>query len=1059
MKLIRSNRTEILADALASTVRENPLSPFAAEVIVVQSRGMERWLSLALAERLGIWSNPCFPFPRALIEDVLDDLDLGPSEQAKAYDPARLKWTIAQMLIESAPADLNRYLGSPPDRDRALRLASSIADVFDRYVVYRPELLKRWVESPGSDWQAHLWKQVATQLGPHDLSVRIEKAVSSLRSRSAQSRLRFERLHLFSLETLPPLFLRFFSELSKTLPTWLYLLEPSSEYVGEAGSSKQLWLPISDSPVDGHPFLSNVGRLSRDFQQLLLDVDESVRMHERDRFEDPGRSNLLTSFQADILAFKSLPEPDHRLCIDTSDDSISIHACTAPMREAQVLHDLIRGALESDVSLRPEDIVVMTPDLETYAPVFRAVFGSEESRRITYEVHDRKTREDASFYDDFLAVLDILDSRFSVLDLVRLMDAGSMRQAFRFNPEERARLTELLEAAGVRWGIDAEHRADLGFPAEALHTWREGLARLFLGFASTPQDMGVFAGLLPRGAPSLADAELIARLSRLCDILFDLHRRMRRPLEIDAWVVELGRMASFLFDEDGDESGPAARTLRGAFQDLRDLAKSGGYTEPISLEALRRELGILLQKRTPPVGFLRKGVTLTELVPLRSVPFRVVCLMGMSEEAFPRADDRPNFDQTRTRHRAGDRNKRYDDRHSFLQAVLCARDRLIVTYSAPTPSLRTDPNPSPVVWELREAINRYYRRPDEEPLLGPTIHPLHAFDRRYFIEGPLPQSFSQRYLQIARAMEAPISERPRLELRTEPEEAAASVSVRELTSWLWNAPGAFVDKVLGARFDASSLYEPTGALTELHPLDAARVGNGALRSGLLDEDLHAYLQAAPEFPDGSWGQLQRERLLREIEAFGTAFRCVRGDCEVRSARVATDLGKLVVDGRLDGLTPDRRTLQRFTKPGRKAEVDAWVEHLLMQSASETGLPRQTQLVLRGTSERPVIVELSAVAEPLPLLRELIELYQRSKVSPMPLLGESSRVFAESCLEKGRDAAIRNARARLDRQKEWDPRIRYALGQDDPFEDSDWAEAFESAALALYAPLLSHRSER
>lgn len=1058
MKLIRSNRTEILADALASAIRDEPLSPFAAEVVVVQSRGMERWLTLALAERLGIWSNPCFPFPRALIEDVLQDVGFGRSEHAEAYDPARLKWTIAQMLIDSGPAELRGYLGSPAQTDRALRFASSIADVFDRYVVYRPELLKRWAASPGSDWQAVLWSQIAARLGPHDLSIRIEEALSSLQSSSARSRLRFERLHLFSLETLPPLFLRFFSELSGTLPTRLYLLEPSSQYLGEAGSSRQLWLPMSDAHVDGHPFLSSVGRLSRDFQQLLLEVEAPVGMQEDDSFADPGNSCLLRSFQADILAFRSPPRPESREIIEPSDDSISIHACTAPMREAQVLHEQIRGAFEADASLQPDDVVVMTPDLETYAPVFRAVFGSEQAGGIPYEVHDRKTREDASFYDDFLAVLDVLNSRFSVLDLVRLMDAGSMRQEFRFDPEERARLTDLLADAGVRWGFDAEHRANFDFPAEPLHTWRQGLARLFLGFASTPRDTEVFAGLLPRGAASLTDAELIARLSRLCEILFDLHRRMRRPLQVDTWVIELGRTVELLFEDD-DDSGPATRTLRGTFQELRDLAGDGQYDAPISLEALRRELGALLEKRTPPVGFLRKGVTLTDLVPLRSVPFRVVCLMGMSEEAFPRADDRPKFDQTRGRHKPGDRNKRHDDRHSFLQAVLCARDRLIVTYSAPTQSRRTDPNPSPVVWELRESINRYYRRPDDEPLLRPVMHPLHAFDRRYFARGPLPQSFSERYLEIARAVEAPTSERPRLELRADAEEAADDVSVRELTSWLWNAPGAFVDRVLGARFDASSLYEPTGALTKLDALDASRIGNGALRSNLRDRSLHAYLEAAPEFPDGSWGRLERERLFREIEAFDAAFRRLRGDCDARSTRVAADLGRLMVNGRIDGFTSERRTLQRFTKPGRKAEVDAWVEHLLMQTASESGLPRETQLVLRGPLGRPVIVAFGPVAEPLETLGALVELYQTSKSEPVPLIGESSRAFAETFLDKGRDAAIDRARDQLDRQKEWDPRIRYAFGKSDPFEDPDWADAFEVASIALYAPLLRHRSQQ
>lgn len=1054
MELIRSNRTEILADALASAVRESPVAPFAEEAIVVQSRGMERWLTLALAERLGIWSNPCFPFPRAVIEQTLEDLGFGPSVEAKAYDPELLKWTIAQLLLEEVPSELRGYLGAPADPDRALRFASTVADVFDRYVVYRPDLLRSWIKGKETEWQAALWRRVVARLGPHDLSIRIERALSSLRS-SPAAKARFERLHLFSLETLPPLFLRFFSALSEVVPTSLYLLEPSSEYVGDTGAAPQLSL-LLQSDTDVHPFLSSVGRLSRDFQELLLEVDEAVG-ERKDLFAEPGENSLLCSLQSDVLTFRSLPAEAARTTVDLADESISIHACTGPMREVQILHELIRSALEEDVTLQPEDIVVMTPDLETYAPVFRAVFGVDEGKRIPYEIHDRRTREDASFYDDFLAVLDVLDSRFSVLDLVRLMDAGSMREDFRFSPEERARLTELLAAAGVRWGIDGEHRAQLEFPAESLHTWRAGLGRLFLGFASMPQAMQVFAGLLPRGEPSLADAELVARLSRLCEILFDLQRRTREPLDVESWARELERLTSLVFEEEG-EASRAAAVLREAFRELQHRAERSGYAGLISLKTLRRELGLLLVQSTPAVGFLRKGVTLTELVPLRSVPFRVVCLAGMSEEAFPRGDDRPRFDRTRGAHRPGDRSKRYDDRHSFLQAVLCARDRLIVTYSSPAVRLRTAPNPSPVVWELRETINRYYRHPEGKPLLEPTMHPLHAFDPRYFDGSDLPQGFSERYLGIARAIAAPALARPRIELRAEVQEPEATLTVGELTSWLWNPMRAFTDEVLRARFDASALYEPTGALTELGPLDASRVGNAALRWDLRGEALEAYLEAAPEFPDGSWGRLERDALAREIAAVDAMHHRLVGDREVWSVRLEADLGDLVLDGRLDGLSTDRRIAQRFTKAGRKSELAAWIEHLLMQAAPVPGLPEETELVLRGSNARPSIVRFRGVSDPKHVLAELLDLYRSCRCAPLPLLETASRAFAEAFDEKKRSSAIRAARNALDKQRDWDPRLAYVLGPDDPFEDGEWIDAFERAALTLYRPLLEHRGE-
>lgn len=1045
MRLIRSNRTEDLADALASFVRDEPLGPFEKEAIVVQSRGMERWLTLALAERLGIWSNPTFPYPRTVIEGVLDDLSEGSKEDARAYAPTQLKWTIAELLQESAPSELEAYLGTPADPDRVLRLAASVASVFDSYVVHRSEWLTGWAKGEGSGWEAELWQRITDQLGSHDLASRIQRALVKLQADPAPEAIRLKRLHLFSLETLPPLFLRFFDVLSKTVPTVLYALEPSSAYVSDVDP---------EAAFDGHPLVSSLGRLSRDFQQLLTSVDGADE-RDGDRFREPPRDSLLHSLQADILEFADPPPPDQRPIIPTDDHSISIHACTGAMREVQVLHDVICAALEEDAELAPEDIVVMTSDIDAYAPAFRAVFGQNGRDGIPYEVHDRKTRDDAAFYDDFLAVLEVLDSRFSVLDLVRLMDASCLREDFRFTPDERARLTDLLAAAGVRWGIDAEHREQLDFPAEPVHTWRAGLQRLFLGFASMPDTTEVFDGLLPRGAASLGDAELIARLARLCEVLFGFHARTRRPLSVEEWTGALEQLIGELFTEE-DEASPAARMLRSALGGLQDTADRAEYEGALELKTLRRELRELLVGETPAVGFLRRGVTLTELVPLRSVPFALVCLVGMGEDSFPRADNRPSFDQTRARHRLGDRNKRDEDRHSFLQAILCARERLIVTYSAPANNLRSSANPSPVVWELCETARRYYRHPEGQPILETTSHPLHAFDVRYFEGCELPRSASQRYLEIARAMEEPSVRRGRVELCAEAaptKDADEAVSVGELTGWLWDPAKTFIEKVLRAQFDRSALYEPTHALTTLGPLDASLVGNGALRAGLRGDPLEAYLAAAPEFPDGSWGALDRRRLTNELRAIDQATERVQRTDEA-SELVAVRLGGICLEGRLEGLSADRRVVTRFTKVGRRAELSAWVEHLLMQAA---GLADSTQLVLRGSETRATLVSFTPVADAQDTLNELVAIYRTCQTKPLPLLQGVSRLFVEG-LDGGADKAAGAAATELARQRKWNPHLTYVLGPDDPFTDSTWLEAFENAAVRVYAPLLEHRSE-
>ena len=1055
MRLIRSNHTEELAEALAACIADDPLDPFELETIVVPSRGVGRWLTLALAERLGVWGNPNFPFPRSAIERALEALDLGSSEQSKAYDPSRLKWTIADLLLDATPAELETYLGSNADPDRVLRLATRLAAVFDRYVVYRSDLLRGWEAGHDSQWQARLWRQISDRLGPYDIASRIVRGLGGLRARAGDIEVGFSRLHLFSLESLPPVFLRFFEALSATIPMHLYLLAPTSEYVSNVDERGQLSLAIDPEPSQGHRLLTSLGTLARDFQELLLQGDARFDCEE-DRFVASDRKTLLTSLQDDILHFRSRPRAPTRQALHEADDSIEIHACTSPMREVLVLHDVIREALERDHSLRPEDIVVLTPDLETYAPAFRAVFGQRESHPIPFEVHDRRTRDDSGFYEEFLAVLDVLESRFSVLDVVRLMDARSWKPELRFSPSERSRLTELLEAAGVRWGIDAAHREDLGFPREGLHTWRTGLGRLFLGFASMPDENRVFRGLLSRGEPSLEDAELLARLSRLGEVLFEFHRDARQSRTVAQWVAALGELAAALFGQE-EEPGGALRVLRSSLERLREEAVASDFGRPIPLRTIHRELARAVEHHTPATGFLRRGLTLSELIPLRSIPFRMVCLIGMNESAFPRSDDRPSFDLTRAQPRPGDRSRRHDDCHSFLQALLGARDRLVVTYSSDVTGTRHAPAPSPIVWELLEVVDDYYSREGADSSLVPFEHPMHAFDPAYFEESAPFSSFSKRHLRIAQELAQESNEPTRFELLAEPGPMPEVLSVRDLAQWLWHPTREFIQRRLQVRLEDSTLYEPAGALTELAHLDAFRLGNDALRFKLRGAELRSFLGAAPEFPDGSWGEADQQELAVEVEALLDRRAENTGRGRERARIVSVDVGALRLEERLDGLYDDKRVKHRFNRAETKTELTTWLEHLLMQASSETDLPSKTELYLRATGLRAHSVVLSRVEDARAQLASLVDLYIACQSSPVALLNRASWTFGAVAPMAGVDTALEKAKQRQRSDHQWDRYTRFVWGQEGPFSDPQWAARFGPTSLRVYEPLLRHRS--
>jgi exonuclease V gamma subunit len=245
-------------------------------------------------------------------------------------------------------------------------------------------------------------------------------------------------------------------------------------------------------------------------------------------------------------------------------------------------------------------------------------------------------------------------------------------------------------------------------------------------------------------------------------------------------------------------------------------------------------------------------------------------------------------------------------------------------------------------------------------------------------------------------------------------------------------------------------------LTEIGRLEASKVGNEALRAGLRDQALDDYLAAAPEFPDGNWGALSRQRLAHGIRVVNARKDALEAEREARSELVAAGFDGVVLEERLDGLYADQRILKRFTKPGKRAELAAWIEHLLMQTAE--GLPNTTHLVLRGTETRAILVSFSPVTDPRARLNELIDLYRTSRRTPLPLVEESSRLFAEALEHSNVEKAIAVARTQLNRQREWDAYLNYVLGPEDPFLNAAWSEAFQGAASQVYEPLFRHRSE-
>lgn len=1084
----RSNRIEALVDALAEVVATPVADPFAPEWIGVQSAGMGRWLGLELARRLGIWANPAFPFPRTLIDTAASaflDAD-APAHAAAAFDPAILRWAIAAELPaclgEPAFAPLRGYLADDARGVKAVQLAGRIADLFDQYAVYRPDMVLGWERRRGpgrvaddADWQALLWRRLVRRLGSGHAAARAEALAAALAAGGAPAPgVLPPRVSLFGLSTLPPLYVQLLAALAAHFELHVFLLSPSREYWAETRSRRE---SIRDalrrrSPADpdalaaaeGHPLLASFGRIGRELQYVLEASADYVDAPQ-DRYVDPGQGSLLAALQSDILALRSRA-PDERLPLAAGDESIAVHACHGPMREIEVLHDQLVALFDADPTLEPQHVVVMAPAIDAYAPVIEAVFASGGRPPIPFRIADRRARAEQDVTDAFLRTLELLEGRLPASAVFDLVSLPPVRERFDIAAEELDRIREWIAESGIRWGADAPHRAEESQPLCADNTWAFGLERLLLGYAVPAAGEPLFEGVLPHDDAEGSEAELLGRFAELATALCRLRATLRAPRPPLAWRPALETALETMIAS-SPETAYQHQQLAEALVRIAAAAETGGFTGSVELGVMRALLERELEARVSPRGFLTGAVTFCELVPMRSIPFRVVCLIGLNDGAFPRVRRPLGFDRMAARRRAGDRTPRDDDRYLFLEALLAARDRLLITYVGQRIHDSTVLPPSVVVDELLDAIDRAAVDPTGRPARARIVcrHPLQPFSPRYFGRDPDPRLFSYAWGHHAAAAALIGPRAPALPFLAAPlpVEPCETVALDDLVRFFRNPTRWFLQRRLGLFLgrDAEPLADREPI--ELASLEQWKIGDTLLQrvlEGVDPEDAWARLRATGTLPLGMLGRHAFATALPSVTAIAAAARAARAGAERRpAAEVDVAVGGTRVTGALRDLWPGGQLFVQYAKIGGRHELQAWIHHLV-HCASQRD-PGPTLLIGRGgEASGAAIVRFPSLADPWPHLAELLRLFQMGQTAPLPLFAHASCAFAEA-VHAGATTAVARQRAErkfADERNGGDLRDDYVAEvyrQRSPLADEEIG-AFTALATAVYGPLLAAR---
>jgi exodeoxyribonuclease V gamma subunit len=1074
-KLHASNRTEILLEEMAGVVSAPLRSPLESEVVVVQSKGIERWLAQQLSDRFGIWANCVFPFPnrvildlfRAVLEEVPDDA---------LYSIDSMTWRILRLLPlcldrpEFEP--LRHYLEKPVEGLKRFQLAQRIAATFDEYLVYRPDLLLEWEAGSGGDWQGQLWRQLVKDCQvPHRAAIRRAFFQEFARGTFDPRRLP-ARISIFGIPALPPFHLEVFTLVAQVLDVHLFFMNPCREYWGDIISEKGLakirqrrrGKPAIAEDLhyeQGNSLLASMGTLGQDFLGLLIDQE---RVEEVNCFEEPGEHCLLTCLQTDILNLRDQAHASVKREISPEDDSLQIHACHSPMREMEVLYDHLLALFERHRDLAPKDIVVMAPDIELYAPFIGAVFGgaSRSGPRIPYSVADRSPRQERPVVQSFFKLLTLAGSRLGTSQVLDVLESLPVRQHFGLDSSDLEVIRHWLESTRIRWGIDAADRRRQNLPAFDENSWKAGLRRLLLGYALPAEGEQLFAGIPPFDDMEGKGSQVLGRFVEFLERLFTWVRSAEQSRTLSDWSRDLLSLMDGFFTTDED-SEREALLLRQHLAELSAFQELCHFNEVVGIDLLRYYLERCLAVSEMSYGFLTGGVTFCSLLPMRSIPFRVVALVGMNYDAFPRSYQPVSFDLTAKAPRPGDRSFRSEDRYLFLEALLSARDCLYISYVGQSQSDNREIPPSVLVSELMDSVGQGYLPLRPGQCLADRIvvrHPLQAFSPSYFRADPQLFTYAEESLEAHRARSAPAPAPTPFVSHPigEPLEEWRNVDLRNLKQFFRNPAEYFFRQRLGIHLEEGKSDVDREPFS-LEGLDAYHMKQELLEKRLRQEDLsssYSPFKAKGILPTGEAGKVAFQKATTEVEIMAVRLQELMESSFLEPLPVELEIAGFRLTGKIDGIRKKHLLRYRCAKIKPKDRLGIWLDHLILNLAPRAGDPGTS--ILLGPDGRWTY---PFVAHSGSILARLLAVYWQGLSEPLQFFPESAYLYAMG-LNKGKPPtkALEEANRRWEESEfsktpseKKDLYFQLGFGKVHPLDDR-----FQRLAVEIFQPLLQHQQE-
>jgi exodeoxyribonuclease V gamma subunit len=1061
LHLHTSTDYNLLAQAYQRVDKNIPKPLLAPHPLVVPNMAIGRWVSQQGAKSNGISANLELILPAKFIWRLTRQLNLA-LPLSSDFDEDVIVFSILDAFNDqkfcAVYPRLNSYLYESDQLNR-YHLAKRVAQVFLNYQLYRSDWLLAWTESRllglGEDepWQQALWLRLTQMSEQATYSELNSELITALKHAPSQFALP-SALCVFGVNQAPPAFYELLKTISHHIDvhvfTWLL-----NDY--KQPSALHHWMQASEQ------FKNSFSNTERELIELPAEA---------------GQASQLVSLQGLLLGQQQpLNQPDN---------SLAVVSCYSPMREVEALHDYLLNLFQADRSLEPGDVLVAVSDVDAYTPIIRAVFDRTESP-IPYSVNESFAGKESALLKGLLALLDISQWRFTREELEILLHNRLIRHHFAISASDLEQLHAWFDGAAIRWGIDGDHREELGLPNNNEHTWRAGLDRLLLGFA-LPCSLGGRLPLygdqqvLPVDEVESGSSELLSRFICYAEQLFTWRERFKKSYSVSEWQQLLRNLLVEFFDVDALEEGIKQQLLQ-VIERLGDNAKQAASQSQLDVKTIR----CILEDNYNHIGRsgrLSGAVSFTGLSTLAGLPYKVVCMLGMDYDKWPKRSNELGFNlMAKDEKRMSDRCDSDLQRFQTLQLLLSAKQSVYISYTGQDIKSGEHRPESVLVAELLNVadqagipISRYR-------------HGMHPFSLSNFQHGLL-QSHSSQWLQTAEKIGRGDKTFSALSQQVIGTQIPSAINLDDLIRFFANPQKAFLKNALSIYMrDQAEEWDNSEPFALANFTDRsvrecilsnklAKIGGNEQDSEITDGEGFALNKSSGLLPHGEYGKLLHDRELSAVEAIldYAPLGFVGNELEFPYQQITLNLE---ADRELSNIPKLLNTIQQIEMGGKIKHASSrgiqhllvddlydykkiafWLEHLFMCCCQPERVKPITHVIYCGKNQAVKEWFLKAPTNSENILATWVEAYLQGLSYPLPFFAKTSGAYAGSFekhqeLDKALGAAKKVWRDGFNHPGQGSkPHNDFLFRDEEPLD-----EIFAAWAELLLLPMMQHSSNK